>query len=88
MHEIFSDTESQMQSPPGSESQCSDDHDEDDSITEGASSVSSHTVGNSPNVMSEAKESEDSCAVGKDPTVVSENEESESSCTVADSPTM
>ncbi|KAJ6094049.1 hypothetical protein N7467_002894 [Penicillium canescens] len=79
----------QMELPPGNEIQDSDvDHDDVESVTEGASSVSSHTVGNSPNVMSEAKASEASCAVGDNPGVVSESEGSESSCTVADSPNM
>jgi hypothetical protein len=64
--------------------------DDDDvaSVTEGASSVSFHSIGNSPNVMSEAKESGSPCTVGDNAGVVSDSEGSESSCTVADSPNM
>lgn len=78
-----------MELPPGTEVQDSDtDHDDVESVTEGASSVSFHTIGNSPNVMSEAKESEASCTAGDNAGVVSDSEGSESSCTVVDSPTM
>jgi hypothetical protein len=73
MREILSDTEGEMESPPGSESRIR--------ILEMNLGLkvlpqSSCTVENSPNIMSEAKESE---AVA---------EGSESSCTVADSPAM
>ncbi|OGE54945.1 hypothetical protein PENARI_c005G01175 [Penicillium arizonense] len=79
-------TGGQIQLPPGT--QDSDGHDDVESVTEGASSVSSHTVGNSPNVMSEARESEASCTVGDNAGFVSESEGSDSSRTVTGSPTM